>query len=382
MNEASEVLVLGGGLAGAAAAITLARAGRRVLLAERDPGPKHKVCGEFLSAEALQLLGQLGVDVGALGAVPVRRVRLCSRRSVSEGRLPFAAMSLTRRRLDAAMLAMAEEAGVRVRVGVAVNTLAKRDGHWHAGLSDGTECTAEAAVLATGKHDLRGFKRPEGVQGGLVALKMYWRLAPAQADALREHVELLLYPGGYAGMQSVEDDAANFSGLIERRLLAKLGGWEGYVRHVRATCPHARERLEGAAPLLDKPLAVSAIPYGFVRRKAVGENLWAVGDQAAVIPSFTGDGMSIALYSGVRAAESVLRGESAEAFQRSLHGTLRPQVMRATALSLALVREPAKSLVVGAVRLWPGLMRGAASATRLPGMVNARLKVANGAELG
>ena len=282
-------------------------------------------------------------------------------------------MSMTRQRLDAAMLALAKDAGVRVRSGVAVNQLVARDGCWRALLSDGAESSARAAVLATGKHDLRGLKRPAGVQSGMVALKMYWRLAPAQALALREHVELLLYPGGYAGLQSVQDGAANFSALMDRSMLARLGGWEGLLRHVRECCPQARERLEGATPLLDKPLAVSAIPYGFVRGKALGERLWAAGDQAAVIPSFTGDGMSIALYSGVRAAASVLGRESADAFQRSLGRELRWQVLRATALSLALVRQPAKSVVVAAVKLWPGLMRGAAMATRLSGMAAPRL---------
>ena len=76
--------------------------------------------------------------------------------------------------------------------------------------------------------------------------------------------------------------------------------------------------------------------------------------------------MSIALYSGLRAAESLVRGQSASAFQHDLHRELRAQVGRATALSLALVSCPAKQLAVGAVRLWPALLRGAARATRLP----------------
>ena len=361
-----EVLVLGGGLAGAVAAIVLARAGRRVTLLEREREPKHKVCGEFLSAEALHLLQSLGVSPAGLGAMPIHGVRLCSTRSVTASQLPFPAMSLTRRRLDPALLEAAENAGVVVRRGVAIESLAREDGAWRAGLSGGETIAAPDAVLATGKRDLRGHVRPAGPQGDLVAMKMYWRLVPAQAAALGRNVELLLHPGGYTGLEPVEQGMANLTCLVQRKRLTKLGGWEGLLAELRDRCPQARTRLEGAEPLLARPLAVASIPYGFVRRVAAGERLWAVGDQAAVIPSFTGDGMSIALYSGVRAAESMLAGESAAAFQAGLHGELRWQVARATALSRALVHEPSKRLLVGMVRLMPALLRGAATATRLP----------------
>ncbi|MFJ5489439.1 FAD-dependent oxidoreductase, partial [Hansschlegelia beijingensis] len=83
---------------GAAFAAELARAGRDVVLVEREGGPHDKVCGEFLSGEALGYLAALGVDVGALGAVPVEIVRV-SHGSVSAQRaLPFRAASLSRRR--------------------------------------------------------------------------------------------------------------------------------------------------------------------------------------------------------------------------------------------------------------------------------------------
>ena len=377
MKSEMPVLVIGGGLAGSAAAIALARAGRAVTLIERDPIARHKVCGEFLSGEALVLLQGLGVSTRALGAVPVNAVRLCSGRRSTRAALPFPALSLTRLRLDAAMLATAGAQGVDVRSGIAVQALEKTGDAWRAVLSDGSACTAHDVILATGKHDLRGIPRPAGVQGNLVALKMYWRLAPEQTAALAQHVELILYPGGYAGLQSVEDGVANFSALVNRRTLAALGGWPGFLAMLRRTSPHARERLEGAEPLLSKPLAVSSIPYGFVRKQALGERLWAVGDQAAVIPSFTGDGMSIALYSGLRAADSVLRGQAAHAFQGELNRDLRFQILRATALSLALVHSPAKQLLTGTVRSWPRLLRGAARATRLPVAGLERLRLAD-----
>ena len=62
MTELAAV-VIGGGLAGSAFAIELARQGRPVVVFEKTTGQHHKVCGEFLSAEAQNLLARLGVDV-------------------------------------------------------------------------------------------------------------------------------------------------------------------------------------------------------------------------------------------------------------------------------------------------------------------------------
>ena len=74
------LLVVGGGIAGAALAIPLAEAGWRVTLVEREAGPHDKVCGEFLSREARLYLRALGIDPATLGAVPIQRVRVAGRR--------------------------------------------------------------------------------------------------------------------------------------------------------------------------------------------------------------------------------------------------------------------------------------------------------------
>ncbi len=118
-----EVLVLGGGVAGCAASIALARKGRRVTLIEREPTPRHKVCGEFLSGEALEDLHALGIDVASLGAVPIDYVRLAAARRAAEAPLPFPAASLTRKALDTALIAEAIAAGVRVERGRSVQAL-------------------------------------------------------------------------------------------------------------------------------------------------------------------------------------------------------------------------------------------------------------------
>ena len=60
---AEPLVIVGGGLAGAASALRLAQAGLAPLLLEREREPVHKVCGEFLSWEAQAHLRALGLDV-------------------------------------------------------------------------------------------------------------------------------------------------------------------------------------------------------------------------------------------------------------------------------------------------------------------------------
>ena len=158
----NEVLILGGGVAGCAASIALARRGRNVTLIEREPTPRHKVCGEFLSGEALEDLEALGIAVGALGAVPIDYVRLAAARRAAEAPLPFPAASLTRKALDTALIAEAITAGVRVIRGRSVQSLNRSTTNvWQATLDDGTTQEAPTAFLATGKHDLHGHARPK-----------------------------------------------------------------------------------------------------------------------------------------------------------------------------------------------------------------------------
>ncbi len=172
-----EVLILGGGVAGCAAAIALARKGRGVTLIEREPTPRHKVCGEFLSGEALEDLYALGIDVATLGAVPIEFVRLAAARRAAEAPLPFPAASFTRKALDTALIAEAIAAGASVERGRSVQTLTRASSDvWQATLDDGTTCEARTVFLATGKQDLRGHSRPEDPERW-VAFKMYFRLA-------------------------------------------------------------------------------------------------------------------------------------------------------------------------------------------------------------
>jgi len=352
-------------VAGCAASIALARKGRRVTLIEREPTPRHKVCGEFLSGEALEDLHLLGIDVASLGAVPIDKVRLAAARRAAEAPLPFPAASLTRKSLDTALIAEAIAAGARVEQGRSVQALGRTEsGMWQATLDDGSTREAPTVFLATGKHDLRGYPRPEDPQRW-IGFKMYFRLAATQAAELAHASELMLYPGGYGGIQPVEGGIANLCCVVQQRYLAPAGNrWENFLAKMQQDCPHLAVRLAGAEPLLAKPIAITHIPYGYIRRTSeIG--LYCIGDQAAVIPSFTGDGISIALHTARCAVAAYVAAEPAPIFQAKLRSALLSQMRLAEFAADGLNNAFARAVLPFCLRVWPGVMRVTAKLTRV-----------------
>jgi menaquinone-9 beta-reductase len=366
-----DVAIVGGGPAGASAACLLARAGRAALLIERDTGPRHKICGEFLSVEAQSYLAELGVDPRALGGVPIRLVRLVHERETAEARLPFEGLGLTRRTLDDALLRRAEASGARILRGDAAREIAQDASALKVSLRGERSIRARTVFLATGKHDLRNPKRPAGTSGDdLIGFKTYLDLAPAQRRGLQDAVEIVLFDGGYAGLQSVETGTTNLCLLVQRALFARLGrSWDALVEHLCQVSTHLRMRLDGAAALLEKPLSIANVPYGFMHRGAASEpdGLFRLGDQMGVIPSFSGDGIAIALHTARLAAGTYLeRGNAAAAF----HGRVREDIGRPIRLASAVYgfsqARLARLAALWAFRLYPAALGALATRTRIP----------------
>ncbi len=356
----TDVAIAGGGLAGAAAACILARAGREVVLFERQGAAADKMCGEFLSVEAQTDLERLGLDLGALGGSPIETVRLVRGGRVAEARLPFRGLGLRRRVLDEALLGLASAAGADIRRGMTV--AAVREG---LELGDGTRVPARAVFLATGKRDLRGLRRPVAP---MVGFKTYLALAPAASRALQGAVELVLVPGGHAGLQPVDGDRAVLCATLSPALLRRCGGtWMSVLAHLLRSSPHLAARIDGATPLLPRPLAISGVPYGFIHAGADAEALFRLGDQAAVIPSFTGDGMAIALWSGRAAAAAARDGQGSAAYHRVLRQTLRGQIGIARALLRLGGVGVGQAAIFAAARMCPSVLPAIARLTRIRG---------------
>ena len=254
--------------------------------------------------------------------------------------------------------------GCRVIRGIAVETLADKDDEWHASLGNGECMRAKTVFLATGKHNLRGFDRTPAPQGDLIGFKLHWQLAPSQTESLRGRMDLFLFGGGYGGISLIENDVANLCLVVRRTTLRGHGAWPELLAAILKENSHLSSMLEGGTPLWRRPLAISPIPYGYLARDARGP--WRLGDQAAVIPSFTGDGISIALHTGALAARMFLAGESTADYHRLLHKQLRCAMSLATRLSQAAVTRLGRAAALPALSLFPNAMQWIAASTRIP----------------
>jgi flavin-dependent dehydrogenase len=359
-----DAIAIGGGLAGAAFALELARGGARVAVIERTGGASLKVCGDFLSREAQELLGHLGLDTAALGAANITALRLVTGERRATGSLPFAARGLSRLRLDEALLGKAQAAGAEVIRGDAATALEPSGKNVRVRVGTRT-IEARCAALATGKHNLRGL--PRGA-GGMTAMKIQLSLAPAAAAALEGIVQLVSYRGGYIGACNVED-GATICWLLDERAMQELGpDWRAHLGHISGQSSAIGDLLVGARFHSQRPAAVSAIPYGYVRRAVIAPSVFPLGDQLCVIPSFTGDGTSLALSSGLEAARAVLAGHGAAAFQADFLARIRAQFLWARAVEATFRYAPARSFGVGAVALAPGLVGLITNLTRVRGV--------------
>lgn len=359
-----DALIAGGGPAGAAVALQLARAGHRPLLVDRQRERGDPVCGGFMGGDAIASLAALGIDVQALGAHPIGRARIFAGRRVAEAPLPFQAAGLSRACLDEHLLTLAAAAGAGIERGVTIRQASPE--RLTLDLADGASLSTDALFLATGKHELRGAARPV-TMGSDPALGLRCRSEPSESlrRALDGVIELHLFRHGYAGLLLQEDGGVNLClSVAQSRLKAAGGDPTRLIAEVAREAPILGERFAGATSV-GAWVSIARVPYGW-RARSTTPGLFRLGDQSAVIASLAGDGVAIALASATRAAREYLREgpAGAVAYQPGFaRQTARP-VLLAESLRRTGERPMLASASLALLGKAPGLITRAAALTR------------------
>lgn len=281
-----DVIIAGAGPAGCACAITAARAGARVLLLDKDKFPRHKVCGEFVSPESLDLLGSL-IGTGQFASSPlIDHARLLTNSRAISLPISPAARSVTRFQLDDALLRAAQSAGVEALEEVTVSEV-QRDGIFRVVTSAG-EFMGRAVVNTTGRWSRLSQPALPGAGPRWIGLKAHFR-EPSPPNS----VDLYFFSAGYCGVQPVGENTVNACAMVRADQARSLDQVFRLQRQLQ-------KRTESWQPMWE-PISTSALYFREPEIERQGVLL--AGDAAAFIDPFVGDGISLALHSGTLAAE-------------------------------------------------------------------------------
>ena len=318
MTERFDIAVIGGGPAGAAVATRAARGGAKVVVLEKGPYGRDKVCGDGLTPRAVAALEELKIPldrahhIDGLRMIAGKRVRELpwgSPERADGGRFPVHGAVWPRRRLDAALIDAAVESGADVRFESGVSSVVIDERGRVTGVSTASgDVEADLVVLAAGPQgavarQLGAVRDPNEPYG--LAIRAYVE-SPRHADPLIEACltvkdQFGTWVPGYGWMFPCGDGTVNIGvgalstmrGFNDLNLNTLLDSYRALVRDSW-----------GIGPNLDRPRAWR-LPMSAVKRH--GNGWLAIGDAAGLINPMNGEGIDYALESGMLAADLFLQ---------------------------------------------------------------------------
>jgi flavin-dependent dehydrogenase len=345
MSGQYDLVVVGAGPAGSAAAIAASDRHLKVLLLESGRFPRHKVCGEFVSAESADVLRYLlrGSAETLLQAPRITKARLHSEGRAVAIDVEPAAYSIPRYRLDEVLWHAAEQRGISCR-SESVSEVSRNGNEFVIRTSTG-DYRAASVINASGRWSKLSRRMAAGA--AWVGLKAHFE---GETDDV---VDLYFMNGGYCGVQAVSPGVLNACALVRQGIAKSL---EDVFRMDAALALRTKSWRPVTELFATAPVYLGA-------GSPLEDGMLQVGDTAGFVDPFVGDGISLALRSGVLAGRSVgaISPEKyAELYQASFAQIFRSTSRVRTLLSLA---RPLRPALINAFRL-PAIGRHIFNSTR------------------
>jgi flavin-dependent dehydrogenase len=301
MKRATEILIIGGGLAGLTAAIDLLKRDFKVLVFEKNEYPKHKVCGEFISNEVMPYFKNLGLDIDSLQPTNINKTELSTHVGKTiESNLPLGGFGISRYILDNYLYKKVLELGGTINKDAVSKVEFSNDVFTISTLTN---------QIFTSKIVLGAFGKRSNLD---IDLKRHFIQQKSPWLAVKAHylgsfpndlVGLHNFEGGYCGVSKVENDAINICYLVRYDSFKKHNNIADFQKNVMYKNKNLKKIFKESKLLFEKPLTISQV--SFEDKPKIENHILMMGDSAGLIHPLCGNGMAMAIHSAKIASNLV-----------------------------------------------------------------------------
>jgi len=310
MEKTTDVLIIGGGLAGLTNAIHLSKKNINVVLIEKSSYPRHKVCGEYVSNEILPYLDSIGASPDSLNPKHISKFLFSSSKGKTlKSNLPVGGFGVSRYALDEYLFSIAQKEGCKIIQDTVIDVFFKEN-NFTITTDSNTTFKAKIVIGAYGKRANLDHK----FSREFIKKKSPWLAVKAhyKGDFPDDLVALHNFKGGYCGVSKIENNHVNVCYLADFKTFKKYKNIREYQEKVLSKNKHLEKLFNDYELVFDKPLTISQI--AFDHKKTVENHVLMTGDTAGLIHPLCGNGMAMAIRSAQICSDlviSYLNGEIA-----------------------------------------------------------------------
>ncbi|MFN6946525.1 MAG: NAD(P)/FAD-dependent oxidoreductase [Cytophagaceae bacterium] len=300
----TQIIIIGGGISGLISSIRLSMEGIKVLLIEKKDYPFHRVCGEYISNEAVQYLKSIDAFPKELNPSHIDKLLISSASGkLIEQKLGLGGFGISRYAFDDFLYKRSLAAGTEFKLKTAVTDLTYANNAFRLKLSDNTEEEAEMVIGSYGKRanlDRRLNRDFFYKRSPFMGVKYHIKLP----DYPKNLISLHNFQNGYCGIAPIEENKLCLCYLTGREHMEGKSSIREMEEEVLFSNPYLKEAFAQAEFLYEKPEVINEI--SFKTKAPVEGHLLMAGDSAGMISPLCGNGMAIAVHASKIVSELLI----------------------------------------------------------------------------